>query len=315
MVNVWAVCADYGKYARNFVDGGYAAVGWIANTDLTGVTTREEIWKLYAESQPHESPNQVGANASQVAYFLLDIQPGDYVITPSVKQRKDPFYFGRIEEAGSYYAPEADDGCRFQHRRRVKWNDQPVSISMFSDSFQRTLIRTSKTVFRFRQNEEFLARIASEDFRPFLSDKFRACFDFERVRPFLEKNHRGVITTRQADGAAHASIVVCGAYQGNAAFVTVYGNSAKVRNLRRDPACTVLAVTDDWRAFVSVEGQASLFDASNTEPEKLRVLLREVYRACGDKDHPDWDEYDQAMVDQRAVVVLVRPERVYGLLR
>lgn len=139
--------------------------------------------------------------------------------------------------------------------------------------------------------------------------------EFRDVEGFLRTNHRGVVTTRQVDGAAHSSIVVCGTYEGSAAFVAVHGRSAKVRNLRRDPACTVLAVTDDWRAFVSVEGQASLFDASNTDAEELRVLLREVYRACGDKDHPDWEEYDQAMVDQRAVVVLVKPERVYGLLR
>ena len=139
--------------------------------------------------------------------------------------------------------------------------------------------------------------------------------EFRDAEGFLRANHRGVVTTRQADGATHASIVVCGAYEGNAAFVAVRGSSAKVRNLRRDPACTVLAVTDDWRAFVSVEGQASLYDASNTDAEELRVLLRKVYRACGDKDHPDWDEYDQAMVKQKAVVVLVRPERVYGLLR
>ncbi len=139
--------------------------------------------------------------------------------------------------------------------------------------------------------------------------------EFREVEGFLRTNHRGVVTTRQANGATQASIVVCGAHEGNAAFVAVHGRSAKVRNLRRDPTCTVLAVTDDWRSFVSVEGQASLFDASNTDAEELRVLLREVYRACGDKDHPDWDEYDQAMVDQRAVVVLVRPERVYGLLR
>ena len=33
------------------------------------------------------------------------------------------------------------------------------------------------------------------------------------------------------------------------------------------------------------------------------------------KDHPDWKEYDQAMVQQDAVVVLVKPERVYGRIR
>jgi PPOX class probable F420-dependent enzyme len=139
--------------------------------------------------------------------------------------------------------------------------------------------------------------------------------EFEEARPFLERHHRGVITTYQPDGSMHASIVVCGAYQGHAAFVIVRGKSVKTRNLRRDPRCTVLAVTDNWRSWVSVEGEAQLLDYHNTDAEEMRVKLREVYRACGDRDHPDWQEYDQAMRQQDAVIVLVRPKRVYGLVR
>jgi len=139
--------------------------------------------------------------------------------------------------------------------------------------------------------------------------------EFEDVRPFLERNHWGVVTTHRPDGAAHSSIVVCGSYEGHAAFVAVRGRSAKVRHLRRDPRCTVLAVTKDWRSWAAVEGEARLFDHADTDPEKIRNLLREVYRACGDKDHPDWEEYDRAMRAQEAVVVLVRPKKVYALLR
>ncbi len=138
--------------------------------------------------------------------------------------------------------------------------------------------------------------------------------EFEQARPFMETNHRGVITTMQRNGAMQNSIVVCGAYQGNAAFVSVRGSAAKVRNLRRDPKCTVMAVDDNWRGCVMVEGQARLFDYRNTDQEEMRQLLRQVYRACGDKDHPDWEEYDRAMVEQDAVVVLVEPQRVYGRL-
>ena len=139
--------------------------------------------------------------------------------------------------------------------------------------------------------------------------------NFEDVRPYLETHHRGVIATRRPNGSTHSSIVVCGAYKGHAAFVSVYPRSQKIRNLRRDPNCTVLAVSEDWRQWVSVEGQATLFDYSNTEAEKLRVILREVYMACSNTEHSDWDEYDQAMIDQEAVIVLVTPERVYGLVR
>jgi len=106
--------------------------------------------------------------------------------------------------------------------------------------------------------------------------------------------------------------VVCGAYQGNAAFVIVKGRSAKTRNLRKDARCTVMSVADNWRTCAIVEGHATLMDYHNTDAEKMRVELREVFRACGDKDHPDWEEYDQAMVKQDAVIVLVKPDRVYG---
>ena len=76
-----------------------------------------------------------------------------------------------------------------------------------------------------------------------------------------------------------------------------------------------MAVDNDWRDYTVVEGQAQLKDYHNTPAEEFRVLLREVFRACGDKDHPDWEEYDQAMVEQDAVVVFVTPEKVYGKLR
>ena len=139
--------------------------------------------------------------------------------------------------------------------------------------------------------------------------------EFSEYEQFVKNNHRGVITTFQRNGAGHSSIVVCGAYQGKAAFVIVRGTSAKVRNLRRDNRCTVMAVGDDWRSFAVVEGGAELKDYRNTDKEEMRVELREVFRACGDHEHPDWEEYDVAMVRQDAVIVLVTPQRVYGQIR
>ena len=58
-----------------------------------------------------------------------------------------------------------------------------------------------------------------------------------------------------------------------------------------------------------------MFGYDNTDAEEVRKLLREVYRACGDQEHPDWEEFDRAMVAQEGVVVLVRPDRVYGQVR
>ena len=60
--------------------------------------------------------------------------------------------------------------------------------------------------------------------------------NFEEARPFFERHHWSVVTTHQANGAAHSSIVVCGAHQGHAAFVSVHGKSAKIRKPAPRPA-------------------------------------------------------------------------------
>jgi PPOX class probable F420-dependent enzyme len=132
---------------------------------------------------------------------------------------------------------------------------------------------------------------------------------------FLEKNHRGVVGTRRPNGSVHSSIVVCGVYKGKGAFVSVYPKSQKIKNLRRDPKCTLLSVTEDWKEYVVIEGGSELLDYNNTEPHILRPLLRDVYMACSETQHPNWNKYDQAMVTQKAVIVTIQPEKVYGLLR
>ena len=139
--------------------------------------------------------------------------------------------------------------------------------------------------------------------------------EFAEVKAFLGENHRAVVQTIQPNGAVQASVVVCGALADQLVLASVYPRSRKVRNLRRNPQITVLAVTEDWRRYVVVEGQAQLRVADNTDAEELRLLLRDIFRACSGKEHPDWAEYDQAMVAQEGVGILVTPQRVYGNLR
>ena len=42
------------------------------------------------------------------------------------------------------------------------------------------------------------------------------------------------------------------------------------------------------------------------------MALRDVFRAAAGKEHPDWEEYDQAMRDDRRAAVIVLPDHVYG---
>ena len=95
-------------------------------------------------------------------------------------------------------------------------------------------------------------------------------------------------------------------------FVT-YGR-VKLSNMRVRPhvAATFRA---GWQ-WATVEGTAQLAGPDDTPdwlsgPDQLRLLLREVFVACGGS-HDDWNEYDRVMTEQRRTAVLITPTRIYG---
>ena len=126
-----------------------------------------------------------------------------------------------------------------------------------------------------------------------------------------------VISTLRGDGTIQASLVNAGVLinplrtEQVAAFVT-YGR-VKLANLRQRPR---LAMTfrSGW-AWATVEGSAQLIGPDDphpdVDPERLRLLLREVFIAAGGS-HDNWAEYDRVMAEQRRTVVFVTPTRVYS---
>jgi PPOX class probable F420-dependent enzyme len=130
-----------------------------------------------------------------------------------------------------------------------------------------------------------------------------------------------VVSTVRADGSVQSSVVNAGVLRHPlrdgaqveqvVGFVT-YGK-AKLANLRARPQITV---TFRWGwAWAAVEGRAELIGpddpVAGTDEERLRLLLREVFRAAGGS-HDDWDAYDREMAEQRRTVVLIAPGRIYS---
>ncbi|MFQ5933339.1 MAG: TIGR03618 family F420-dependent PPOX class oxidoreductase [Dehalococcoidia bacterium] len=134
---------------------------------------------------------------------------------------------------------------------------------------------------------------------------------FEEARSFFETYHDSVVTTLRRSGAAQMSVVKAGAYQEGVVFVAI-GSSAKLKNLARDPRCTLLTTSDDWSEWGAVQGTVEVRSWDNTNHEELRLELRDAFRACGGGEHPDWEEYDRVMKEDRREIVLIKPHHVYG---
>ncbi len=136
--------------------------------------------------------------------------------------------------------------------------------------------------------------------------------DFSDFETLLHQQRTAVFTTYRRDGRPQMSLVGVCSFEGGAAFTTRSVN-AKIANLKRDPRCAFMLVRPDWRAYAVLDGDAEVRSPDNTDRDKLRLDLRSVYRGVAGRDHPDWEEYDRAMVEQDRYVIILRPGRMYGV--
>ena len=133
----------------------------------------------------------------------------------------------------------------------------------------------------------------------------------DKVREFVSDNRQAVLTTFRKNGAAQMSIVTVGAYGDGVGFTTTE-DRAKLHNLVRDARCSLLVSKSDWWGYVVLEGRAVTLRRGFADDVELREALRGIYRAASGQEHPDWEEYDQAMVEDRRAAVVVIPDHVYG---
>lgn len=117
--------------------------------------------------------------------------------------------------------------------------------------------------------------------------------DRDALIEFLRPRHRVLLMTTRSDGRPQSSPVSCGVDAEGRLVISTYPERAKAANIRRDPRVSACVLSDDWNGpWVQVDGTAEVLDL----PEALEPLV-EYFRSISG-EHPDWDEYRQAMVGQ-----------------
>ena len=128
--------------------------------------------------------------------------------------------------------------------------------------------------------------------------------DREQMLEFVRPRHHFVLLTYRRDGTVQSSPVTGGVDAEGRLVVSSYPDRAKTANLRRDPRAGVLVLSDDFGgAWLQVDGEGEVLDM----PEALDGLV-EYFRSISG-EHPDWDEYREAMRRQDKVLLRVTPTR------
>lgn len=124
------------------------------------------------------------------------------------------------------------------------------------------------------------------------------------AQDFLRTHHQAVLATFRADGRPQLSPVLATLDAQGRVVISTRETAMKTRNLRRDPRAALCVLSDGFfGTFAQVEGTVEIVSL----PQAMEPLV-DYYRASAG-EHPDWDEYREAMVKERRCVVRFHIER------
>ena len=133
----------------------------------------------------------------------------------------------------------------------------------------------------------------------------------EEALALIAGQRLGVLVTLRRNGRPQTSNVVY-ALRDEQIRVSLTADRAKTRNLQRDPRGALHVSLPDGSAWAAVEGTADLSPVTTTPGDATGQALAELYTAIAGSEHPDWDEYFRAMVEERRLLLTLSVTHGYG---
>ena len=135
--------------------------------------------------------------------------------------------------------------------------------------------------------------------------------DLARAMEIAAEQRLGVLVTLKRDGRPQLSNINYGVTAG-VIRVSITDGRAKTANMRRDPRVSLYVGRSDGWAYLVLEGEAELSEVARARDDAVVEELIDLYRSV-QGEHPDWDDYRRAMVDDQRMVLRLRPTRAYGM--
>ncbi|MFW6598087.1 PPOX class F420-dependent oxidoreductase [Propionibacteriaceae bacterium Y2011] len=128
--------------------------------------------------------------------------------------------------------------------------------------------------------------------------------DLAGLLEFVRPRHHMLLATARADGRPQLSPVTGGVDTVGRIVISSYPTRAKTRNAERRRQVSVVVLSDDFGgAWTQVDGDAEVLHM----PEAADGLVE--YFRCISGEHPDWDEYVEAMRIQDKSLIRITPTR------
>ena len=124
--------------------------------------------------------------------------------------------------------------------------------------------------------------------------------DLDQARAYVREHSHAVLATLRRDGTPQLSPVAATVDEQGRVVVSSRETAYKVKNLRRDPRAWLCVFPDRFYGeWVQVEGDVDALSL----PDAMEPLVDYYRRVAG--EHPDWDEYREAMRSEQRCLIRV----------
>jgi PPOX class probable F420-dependent enzyme len=130
---------------------------------------------------------------------------------------------------------------------------------------------------------------------------------------YARERRQGVVVAIKADGRPQLSNIVYGVDDDGTIRISATAGRAKTNNLQRDPRASLHVTDEHFGTYCVIEGDVEVTPVTTDPGDATSNALVAYYRTLAG-EHPDWDEYRQAMIDEGRLMLLLRPTRAYGML-
>jgi PPOX class probable F420-dependent enzyme len=128
--------------------------------------------------------------------------------------------------------------------------------------------------------------------------------DLGLATTFLASHPRAVLATFRADGHPQLSPIVATVDEAGRVLISTRETAVKAKNLARDPRASLCVLSDGFFGeWIQVEGTAEIVHLPDAMP-----ILEYYYRRISG-EHPDWEDYRDAMRRERRLIVRISIER------
>jgi PPOX class probable F420-dependent enzyme len=135
--------------------------------------------------------------------------------------------------------------------------------------------------------------------------------DLEHAIEWASNNHHGILITLRKDGRSQSSDIAYAMIEGKFCISATI-ERAKTKNLLRDNRAVLHITSPDSWSYISFDGVAEITETAEEPNDQVCNELAALFVAVQGKQHPNWDEFNEAMINDKRIVIRFVPQSAVG---